>query len=71
LFALPWIFGARADLAVSLGGMMAGFALFFMKTVIGWNVFQIHHHVLDQSIWRPSKSRQLRQQLNLEAIAAE
>jgi hypothetical protein len=41
LFALPWIFGARADLAVSLGGMMAGFALFFMYTVIGWNVLWV------------------------------
>jgi hypothetical protein len=40
-FALPWIFGARADLAVSIGGMMAGFALFFMYTVIGWNVLWV------------------------------
>lgn len=41
LFAFPWIFGRRADLAVSIGGMMAGFALFCMYGVIGWNVLWV------------------------------
>jgi hypothetical protein len=35
VFSTPWIFGPRTDFAVSIGGMMAGFALFFLFTVLG------------------------------------
>ena len=37
-FSLPWIFGPRTDLIVSLGGMLAGFGLFFLFTTLGLSV---------------------------------
>jgi hypothetical protein len=37
----PFIFGPRSDLAVSLGGMAAGFALYALYTVIGLNVLLV------------------------------
>lgn len=41
LLALPWLFGPRADLAVSLGGMLAGFALVGMHLFLGWNMILV------------------------------
>jgi hypothetical protein len=38
VFSRPWIFGPRTDYVVSLGGMTAGFALFFLYAVLGWPV---------------------------------
>ena len=38
LFSYPWIFGPRTDFVVSIGGMLSGFALFFMFTALGWSV---------------------------------
>src|SRR5580704_9790845 len=41
VFAFPWLFGARADLAVSIGGMLAGFGLFLLYISLGWNILTI------------------------------
>jgi hypothetical protein len=40
-FSFPWIFGARQDLAISLGGMSAGFALLMMHTLLHWNMIVV------------------------------
>jgi hypothetical protein len=41
VFSRPWIFGPHTDLIVSIGGMLAGFSLFFMFTVLGWDVLLV------------------------------
>ena len=41
LFAFPWLFGPRSDLAVGIGGMMAGFALVGMHLFLGWNMLVV------------------------------
>jgi hypothetical protein len=41
VFSHPYIFGPRTDYVVSIGGMLAGFALFFMFLVLGWNVLWV------------------------------
>jgi hypothetical protein len=41
VFSLPWIFGPRTDLAVSIGGMLAGFSLFFLFTTLGLSVLLV------------------------------
>jgi len=41
IFSFPWVFGARQDLAISLGGMSAGFALLLMHTLLHWNMIVV------------------------------
>jgi hypothetical protein len=41
LFIFPWLFGFRSDLAVCIGGMMAGFALIGMHLFLGWNMILV------------------------------
>ncbi|MGY9105314.1 MAG: hypothetical protein ACKVG0_01995 [Alphaproteobacteria bacterium] len=41
LFVFPWLYGPRSDLAVGIGGMMAGFALVGMHLFLGWNMIVV------------------------------
>jgi hypothetical protein len=41
VFSRPYLFGPHTDYVVSIGGMLAGLALFFMVSVLGWNALWV------------------------------